>query len=569
MCIRDRYSGEYRIRNFIQENFDVDGDSGPSSHYFDQRFRNQFTVKISDYLWASMRFDAREELWGTLDEVDQPSIDFDCAYLGFAIPGTQILCLIGRFPVIIGHGIWWNGSVDAAAITFPVPFIKNLRFGTYYWQILEDHESNNFNLFPGGQTYTLYDSSGNRTAYSYVANESIHPGFGSEKANPNYYTSPGYTGKFPFVNGNEYYGEHAGVGAYGRFMGTSDLGLGLDQVLYGPGMASGQGGDDIWEVGGWLTYTGIPGVSISFWGLRIQDNAGWVNAGAFSTNTGDVRTATPTTNGVHRFDLFDIWADGKINSLEFQFEAIVVPQKWEYDDIFYDPDGEIVDDTSGFSWVTFVTADHYFDNGKWYLGFATGAASGNDLTSHVNNLWASAHIGTDNFTDDNDFSPCFILFNKMLGNVKSGYVPTCAEAWEDPDDDIFCGYKKGTVPPNTPGKFAYYAYSLPTFANGWYIQGRAGIKPTDKLRIDAKVTYAEAIEDTLPPSADQDNDYGVELDLSFQYKIYDNLQLYFGFGYLWTGGFFDGPKEGNGYRIDPSFEADDAYEFETRLTFIF
>jgi len=157
----------------------------------------------------------------------------------------------------------------------------------------------------------------------------------------------------------------------------------------------------------------------------------------------------------------------------------------------------------------------------------------------------------------------------MLGNVKSGYIPTCAEAWADDNDDVFCGYIPGSVPANTPGQFAYYAYTPPYFSNAWYIQGRLGYQVSDRLRVDGKLTYAEAIEETLPNTADQEKDLGIELDLSLQYKIYDNLQLYFGFGYLWAGDFFDGAKGGSGYRIDPNFDADDAYEFETRLTFTF
>ena len=108
------YSGEYRVRQFIQTDFDLDSGSGAGAHYFDQRFRNTFTVKVSDNLMAQMRFDAREAMWGTLD-TDQQQIDFDTAYISFTVPNTPVRLIVGRLPLVVGHAIWWNGAVDVIA----------------------------------------------------------------------------------------------------------------------------------------------------------------------------------------------------------------------------------------------------------------------------------------------------------------------------------------------------------------------------------------------------------------------------------------------------------------------
>ena len=78
--------------------------------------------------------------------------------------------------------------------------------------------------------------------------------------------------------------------------------------------------------------------------------------------------------------------------------------------------------------------------------------------------------------------------------------------------------------------------------NAWFWQGRVGVRPTDKLDIQASVSYAIADSRTLPNGlADAVSDvYGTEIDLMGTYKITDNLSYMLGIGYLFTGDYFKG-----------------------------
>ncbi len=77
--------------------------------------------------------------------------------------------------------------------------------------------------------------------------------------------------------------------------------------------------------------------------------------------------------------------------------------------------------------------------------------------------------------------------------------------------------------------------------NAWFFQGRAGIKPIDKLDIMASVSYAMADKKSLPIGADAvSNVYGTEIDLIGTYKITNNLSYMLGAGYLFTGDYFKG-----------------------------
>jgi hypothetical protein len=500
------YSGEYRVRQFIQTDFDLDDDNGAGAHYFDQRFRNTFTVTVSDDLMAQMRFDARESMWGTLD-TDQPQIDFDAAYLSFNVPGIPMRLILGRLPLVVGHAIWWNGAVDVVAGVIPS---GDWTFGWYWWKVLEDHGTTN---------HYLYD---------------IHPNMShavNAFDNPSQIDTTTSLGGFAWADGSYYIGRKA----------------------RGIGLPSGTGDDDIDEYGAFVTYNGIPDNSITFWLMWLQDNAGYV-MGCLPVNTGDTRTATPTgmpgildIDAVHTANLYNLFADGKIGPVQYQAEGILRLEDWDYEDTILDIDGNEVEDTDGTSYVLFATADWYLDD-MWYVGLSAGVASGNDLDDEDNDKWVPPEIGTDYFWDDNDFAPCFILWDDLVGNTQSGYTATAADAL-DPDDNVFTGV-------------TYYAYSDPYFSNGWYIQGRAGVKPTDKLRLDLKITYAQALEDTLPDGADQDDDFGWEIDASIGYKIYDNLSFYMGLGYLFAGDFYDGPD-------NSTFDADDALELQTKVTFTF
>jgi hypothetical protein len=78
--------------------------------------------------------------------------------------------------------------------------------------------------------------------------------------------------------------------------------------------------------------------------------------------------------------------------------------------------------------------------------------------------------------------------------------------------------------------------------NAWFFQGRAGVRPIDKLDIMASLSYAVADSKTLPFPAPYNEaagaTYGTEIDLTGTYKISNNLSYMLGAGYLFTGDYF-------------------------------
>jgi hypothetical protein len=102
--------------------------------------------------------------------------------------------------------------------------------------------------------------------------------------------------------------------------------------------------------------------------------------------------------------------------------------------------------------------------------------------------------------------------------------------------------------------------------NAWFFQGRAGVRPTDKLDILLSISYATADNKTLPGGvADVSNGtYGTEIDLTGTYKITNNLTYMLGAGYLFTGDYFKGSETTFG----PSDVRDD-FMFINKLTLNF
>jgi hypothetical protein len=102
--------------------------------------------------------------------------------------------------------------------------------------------------------------------------------------------------------------------------------------------------------------------------------------------------------------------------------------------------------------------------------------------------------------------------------------------------------------------------------NAWFFQGRAGVRPIDKLDIVASVSYAVADDKTIPTSSVtygtvDSNVYGTEIDLVGTYKISNNLSYMLGFGYLFTGDYFKG--------LDPTSDVRDNYMLINKLTLTF
>lgn len=127
-----------------------------------------------------------------------------------------------------------------------------------------------------------------------------------------------------------------------------------------------------------------------------------------------------------------------------------------------------------------------------------------------------------------DFNPALILMNDDLATWSNGDVNTNGSA------NINDGY-------------------LILNAFGDY-------KVTPKFSMGAALTWAKADE---PQIAGQDDEYGMEFDLTATYKIYDNLSYMVGAGYLWTGDWYQSRAALN------DTKADDDYILMNKLTLSF
>lgn len=83
--------------------------------------------------------------------------------------------------------------------------------------------------------------------------------------------------------------------------------------------------------------------------------------------------------------------------------------------------------------------------------------------------------------------------------------------------------------------------------NAWFFQGRAGVRPIDKLDIMASVSYANA---DRKPAGVLNNAYGYEADVTATYKITNNLSYMLGAGYFFAGDFYKGTSDTNSLTDD-------------------
>jgi len=155
------------------------------------------------------------------------------------------------------------------------------------------------------------------------------------------------------------------------------------------------------------------------------------------------------------------------------------------------------------AWVD-VAAD--FRN--FYVGGSIAYVSGDDPGT-LDKLESNATL----INGGRDWNPCLILFNfdrtYWAGNI-GGY-----------DSSVNGG----------------------PMTNSWFFQGRAGVRPVDKLDVMASVSYANA--DKKPSAAWLYNDYGYEVDITATYKITNNLSYMVGAGYLFTGKYYKGVSDIN------------------------
>lgn len=168
------------------------------------------------------------------------------------------------------------------------------------------------------------------------------------------------------------------------------------------------------------------------------------------------------------------------------------------------------------------------DFGKFYVGGSIAYVSGDDPGS-ADKIEANSLLTN----GGRDWTPCLILFNSDLTYWAGNQV----------------GHNPGLIPLNP------YGYNGGPMTNAWFFQGRAGVRPMDKLDIMASVSFANADKKPWGNPLDSStaylyNDYGYEVDLTATYKITQNLSYMLGAGYLFTGKYFKGTSEGNAVADD-------------------
>ena len=202
---------------------------------------------------------------------------------------------------------------------------------------------------------------------------------------------------------------------------------------------------------------------------------------------------------------------------------------------------KITDDTVILSQLS-AWLDATVDFGMAYVGGTVAYLSGDDP-------------GTKGRKEGNssgglDWNPCLIMFNSDLsywaGDV-TGYYG-------------FPAAGSGVVTGSSLGA---------PMQNAWFFQGRAGVRPVDKLDIMASVSFANA--DKKPTANWRYNDYGWEVDLTATYKITNNLSYMLGAGYFFTGKYYKADL-GNGTNafnmsVDP--ELRNNYMVLNKLTLTF
>ena len=120
MAVDADFSGEYRVRGFYTEHWDL-RDTSASNAYMDMRFRLQTVFKVNDILSVTTRFDALDDkVWGDTDDSDAANIDFDRAYMTIKAP-------IGTF--YVGRqvkGLWGTSFIDTEGDADRIKYVKKI-----------------------------------------------------------------------------------------------------------------------------------------------------------------------------------------------------------------------------------------------------------------------------------------------------------------------------------------------------------------------------------------------------------------------------------------------------------
>ncbi len=180
-----------------------------------------------------------------------------------------------------------------------------------------------------------------------------------------------------------------------------------------------------------------------------------------------------------------------------------------------------------------VYLDAVADFGKVYAGASGAFISGDEADSTDQVEGGLVHGG--------DWDPCLLMFNSeratWVGSL-TGYHDTHA--------DPFMG---GASDYNGDADYA---------TGAWFLQGRVGVRPTDKLDIVASLSWAEADE---KPSYVLDELFGWEADITATYSITNNLSYMVGAAYLWTGDYYK--------CCTHEYDVNDNYLFINKLTLTF
>jgi hypothetical protein len=223
-------------------------------------------------------------------------------------------------------------------------------------------------------------------------------------------------------------------------------------------------------------------------------------------------TYRPTGNYKASFYTLIPYAIAQVGPVKIQAEADYFWGKWRQ----YETSTVDVQLDSLAAWVD-ATADF----GKFYVGGSIAYVSGDDPGT-PDKLEANSIL----VNGGRDWMPCLIMFNSDLSYWAGSQV----------------GHNPSLTALNPSG------YNGGPMTNAWFFQGRAGVRPIDKLDLMASVSYANA--DKKPTAAWLYNDYGYEVDLTATYKITPNLSYMLGAGYLFTGKYYKGTSDLNNVQDD-------------------
>ncbi|MGD0278617.1 MAG: hypothetical protein ABSC11_04870 [Smithella sp.] len=188
--------------------------------------------------------------------------------------------------------------------------------------------------------------------------------------------------------------------------------------------------------------------------------------------------------------------------------------------------------------------DAMVDLKMFYFGGSIAYVAGNDFHKFA----SDGTIKGGFLTGGMDWNPTLILFNS--------------------ERNYWAGTIQGNAGSTTNSNYLGNLFGLNDTGmyNAWFLQGRVGVRPVDKLDIQASISHAMADSTSWVGNLSGQPDfvssnYGTEIDLIATYKINNNLSYMAGFGYLFTGDYFKG--------IDPNVDVRDNYMFLNKLTLTF